>query len=56
MPTVPVRAVGIALTASARRQPRGRHGHVYADGRPMPTAAVDIYRDMPTAFLCLRLP
>ena len=55
MPTAAVRAVGIDLTASARRLSLGHEGHLYADGLTMPTAAVGIDGGMPTASLCRRL-
>ena len=49
MLTAAVRAVGIDLTASARRLSLGHQGHIYADSLTMPTATVGIDRYMPTA-------
>ena len=56
MPTAVVRAVGIDLTALGCRLRPGHQGHLYADGHTSSTAAVGVVGDMPTAFLCLRLP
>ena len=51
----PVTAVDIDLTSLAGRDECCRWARIYADGQYMPTTAVGVVRDKPTAALCRRL-